>query len=92
MIILSIAESITLIIGIIVSIETIILNSIGFDLSIFNPIRNYNKWTNLNWFGISFITILLNIIFITYAICYSIYKIIKIICLLIYWLFTVGRK
>jgi len=91
-IILSIAESITLIIGIIVSIETIILNSIGFDLSIFNPIRNYNKWTNLNWFGISFITILLNIIFIPYAICYWIYKIIKIICLLIYWLFTVGRK
>ena len=92
MIILSIVESITVIIVIIAGIEALILNSIKFDLSIFNPIRNYNKWTNLNWFGISFITILLNIIFIPYAICYWIYKIIEIICLLIYWLFTVGRK
>ena len=92
MIILSIVESITLIIVVIAGIEALILNSIEFDLSIFNPIRNYNKWTKLNWFGISFITILLNIIFIPYAICYWTYKIIAVICELIYWLFTVGRK
>ena len=53
-----------------------------FELSVFNPIRNYNKWTKLNWFGISVITLLLNIIFIPYAFCYwGIYK-----------AFTIGRK
>ena len=53
----------------------------GMDLSILNPIRNYNKWCKINWFGISVITIILNIIYLPYAICYWIYK-----------LFTVGRK
>lgn len=51
------------------------------NLSIFNPIRNYNVWTQFNWFGIAILTILLNIIFLPYAIVYWIYK-----------LFTVGRK
>ena len=92
MIILSIFEAIILIVTVVVGIEALILNSIDFDLSIFNPIRNYNKWTRLNWFGIGVITILLNIIFIPYAVCYWIYKIVAIICCLIYWLFTVGRK
>ena len=50
-------------------------------LSIFNPIRNYNKWIAFNWFGISTITILLNIILLPYAIVYWIYR-----------LFTIGRK
>lgn len=54
---------------------------LDIDLEIFNPIRNYNKWTNINWFGISIITLFLNIIFIPYAIGYWIYK-----------LFTIGRK
>jgi hypothetical protein len=72
--------------------EAIILNSIDFDLSIFNPIRNYNKLSELNWFGVSVITIWLNIIFIPYAICYWIYKTVAVICQLIRWLFTVGRK
>lgn len=50
-------------------------------LSIFNPIRNYNTWTQFNWLGITIMTLLLNIVFIPYAIVYWIYK-----------LFTVGRK
>lgn len=47
----------------------------------FNPIRNYNTWTQFNWFGIAVITILLNVIFAPYAVVYWIYK-----------LFTIGRK
>ena len=50
-----------------------------------NPLKNYNKWITMNWFGIGVITILLNIIFLPYAIIYWIYK-------LFHWLFTVGRK
>lgn len=88
----SVVPIVILIMFIITAIEALILNSIDFDLSIFNPIRNYNKWTNLNWFGIGIITILLNIIFVVYAICYWVYKIIQIVCELIYWLFTVGRR
>ena len=89
---LSIFEVVVIFLMIDLFIGAFILNSIGFNLSIFNPIRNYNKWTNFNWFGISIITILLNIIFIPFAICYWIYKIVDIICQLIYWLFTVGRR
>ena len=88
----SVAPIVILIIIIITIIEALILNSIDFDLSIFNPIRNYNKWINFNWFGIGVITILLNIIFVIYAIWYWAYKIIQIVCELIYWLFTVGRR
>lgn len=50
-------------------------------LSIFNPIINYNEWTQFNWFGIIVMTLFLNIILFPYAIVYWIYK-----------LFTVGRK
>lgn len=63
------------------------------DLSIFNPIKNYNnKWTNLNWFGIGVITTLLNIILMPMAILYWIYKIVELLCVFTYWLFSVGRK
>lgn len=62
------------------------------DLSIFNPIRNYNTWTNLNWFGIGFVTILLNLIALPMAILYWIYKIVELLCNFTYLLFTVGRK
>ena len=48
---------------------------------IFNPIRNYSTWIQVNWFGIVIITLLLNVVFAPYAIVYWIYK-----------LFTVGRK
>lgn len=55
---------------------------IGFDLSIFNPIRNYHEWRTINWFGIIIITFILNIMLLPYAIVYwGIYK-----------LFTIGRK
>lgn len=47
----------------------------------FNPIRNYNKWRSMNWFGVGVCTLFLNIILLPYAIIYWIYK-----------LFTVGRK
>ena len=50
-------------------------------LYIFNPIRNYNTWTQFNWFGIAVMTLLLNVVFAPYAIVYWVYK-----------LFTVGRK
>jgi hypothetical protein len=60
---------------------TFIAFTINLDLLWFNPIQNYKDWTQLNWFGIIVITILLNIIFFPYAIGYWIYK-----------LFTVGRK
>ena len=59
----------------------VLIPSCCMDLSIFNPIRNYKKWRKINWFGISVITLILNIIFLPYAICYWIYK-----------LFTIGRK
>ena len=59
----------------------VLIPSCNMDLSIFNPIRNYKEWYKINWFGISVITLILNIIFLPYAICYWIYK-----------LFTIGRK
>ena len=61
--------------------EAFVLSGIGFDLSIFNPIRNYNKWCKINWFGVAIATILLNIIFPLYAIVYWGYRLV-----------TVGRK
>lgn len=51
------------------------------DLSFCNPIRNYKKWSNINWFGVIFFTLLLNIICPVYAFGYWFYK-----------LCTVGRK
>lgn len=57
------------------------LLAIGLDLSIFNPIRNYNQWRKINWFGVIVATILLNVIFPLYAIVYWGYKLV-----------TVGRR
>ena len=51
------------------------------DFSFFNPIRNYKQWSGINWFGVIFLTLLLNIVFPVYAIGYWFYK-----------LCTVGRK
>lgn len=47
----------------------------------FNPIRNYKTWTSMNWFGVIFVTLMLNVIMPLYAIGYWFYK-----------LCTVGRK
>ena len=44
-------------------------------LSFFNPIRNYKKWYLMNWFGVIFFTLLLNIILPTLAFVYWFYKI-----------------
>ena len=54
--------------------------SANFDLSIFDPIRNYGKWIGVNLFGVIILTLILNVIFIPYAFCYWMYKV-----------FTVGR-
>lgn len=56
-----------------------------FDISFINPVRNYNKWTSLNYFGIGVITILINIIWLPYSIIYW-------MSMLIGTLFTIGRK
>ena len=61
--------------------EAFVLLGMSFDLSIFNPIRNYNQWYKINWFGVIVATILLNVIFPLYAIVYWGYKLV-----------TVGRK
>lgn len=61
--------------------EAFILTEIDFDLSIFNPIRNYNCWHKINWFGVIVATMFLNIFFPLYAILYWGYKLV-----------TVGRK
>ena len=62
-------------------LEGFVLLGMDFDLSVFNPIRNYNQWRKINWFGVIVATILLNVIFPLYAIVYWGYKLV-----------TVGRK
>ena len=47
----------------------------------FNPKENYEKWHELNWFGVWFLTILYWIFFLPITIMVA-----------ISWLFTVGRK
>lgn len=68
-------------IALISSIEIFVLLAMGFDLSVFNPIRNYNQWRKINWFGVIVATILLNVIFPLYSSGYWGYKLV-----------TVGRK
>lgn len=66
-------------------VSTISYQVYYFTLSFLNPIRNYKKWTAFNWFGIITGTLILNIIWLPYAIIYWLYK-------LIYLLFTVGGR
>lgn len=61
--------------------EMFVILGMGCDLSVFNPIRNYNQWRKINLFGVIVATILLNVIFPLYAIVYWGYKLV-----------TVGRK
>lgn len=75
---------IAIILYFVITLNTIIYTLDG-DLSFLNPIRNYHEWETLNWFGISVITFLINILLLPYAIIYWIYKLFK-------WLFTVGRN
>lgn len=61
--------TIALIIIVITIVETLFM-FIAFnmqDLSFFNPIRNYKKWSSMNWFGVIFFTLLLNITIPAYA-------------------------
>ena len=74
-------DGVFVLIAIISFFEMFVLLGMGFDLSVFNPIRNYNQWRKINWFGVIVATILLNVFFPLYAI--------------VYWgckLVTVGRK
>lgn len=52
----------------------------GANFSFVNPIVIYNK-TKLNWFGVTVLTVIFNVLLPTISISYWIYKI-----------FTVGRK
>lgn len=52
-----------------------------WDFSFFNPVCNYEQWCNMNWFGVIFFTLLINITCPVYALCYWFWK-----------LCTVGRK
>lgn len=67
-----------------VLIVYVILLAFDFRVAL-NPIENYKKWVSLNWFGVGVTTLLINIIFLPYAVVYWLFK-------LIYFLFTVGRK
>nr|DAT08956.1 MAG TPA: hypothetical protein [Bacteriophage sp.] len=58
-----------------------IIGIISYGFAFFNPIRNHEQWNKMNWFGIIFCTIAVNVILFPYAIGYWIYK-----------LFTVDRK
>ena len=53
----------------------------GDDLEFFNPLRNYEEWDSMNWFGVILFTTLLNILFPAYSLAYWFWK-----------LCTVGRK
>ena len=64
-----------------IPISLSILATTELNFTIFNFVENYNNWTQFNWFGIVVITLLINILFLPYAILYWTYK-----------LFTVGRR
>lgn len=67
--------------------QMFVILPMGCDLSIFNPIANYKRWYKINWFGVIVATLLLNMVFILYAICYWTYKGIVLFCVLL-----IGRK
>lgn len=52
-----------------------------FTLEFLNPIRNYDTWDNMNWFGVIIFTIIMNVLFPLYSVCYWFWK-----------LCTVGRR
>lgn len=79
----TIALTITLLIA--VYVVATLMYVLIYGLSCLNPVRNYKKWTSLNYLGVGVITLLINVILLPYAVCYWIYK-------LIYMLFTIGRK
>ena len=80
-------DIISLLIGItlveLISISVIINdNQVEFEgIEFLNPKRNYHYWTSCNWFGVIFITLLLNILCPILSIGYWLYK-----------LCTFGRK
>ena len=51
----------------------------------FNPVKNYENWDSLNWFGVSVFTLLINIAFLPMAILYWVFKFFAFI-------FTVRRR
>ncbi len=72
--------------GILYIVATInYLKNRDFDVSFLHPMRNYEEWDDLNWFGVGTVTLFLNVIFLPYSI---IHWLSELICFLI----TVGRK
>lgn len=69
------------IVGLLIIGDIILGIACDLDLEVFNPIRNYRKWTKINWFGVIVATIFLHIIFPIWAIGYWGYNLV-----------TVGRK
>lgn len=81
-----IALEILLFVGIVLAITIVeavcVIDFIDYrGLTFFNPIQNYEEWQGMNWFGVIFFTLLLNIIMPTLAFGYWFYK-----------LCTVGRR
>lgn len=64
-----------------VTISYLVCSINCFNLDFLNPIRNHKKYTSFNWFGVIVCTLILNIIWLPYAIIYWIYK-------FIYFIFT----
>ena len=62
-----------------------VIGMMNLNISITNPIKNYKRWTSLNWFGVGIITIFINIVFMPYVILYWLIR-------FIYFTITVGRK
>lgn len=74
-------EAYEMIIGIIFYFAIFVMVTEKTDGFWFNPKENYEKWYELNWFGVWFLTILYWLLFLPITIMVA-----------IYWLFTVGRK
>ena len=65
--------------GVLIVEFTMIGGVADFDLSIFNPFKNYKRWSLLSKPKINFITIALNVICTPFALLYWIYKLFRII-------------
>lgn len=60
------------------ALEAFVIFILLEDLEFFDPCRNYKKWKNMNWFGVIFFTILLNIALPVYALIYWFLKLCRV--------------
>lgn len=57
-------------------VELCILGAVNdVDLSIFSAVRNYEEWYGLQWVEVVIFTIILNIVFMPFAVFYWLYKV-----------------